>query len=57
MHNRMTKMINGCIILKRDIPADLSAAISYFSARLPIVIIEDSNTANGILLGKLEIKL
>ena len=49
----MKKMtsISGFIILYRENPDDLRASNSFFSPRLPKVIIEASNTDNGSAKG------
>ena len=49
----MKKMtsISGFIILYREKPDDLRASNSFFSPRLPKVIIEASNTDNGSAKG------
>ena len=45
--SRIIKIMSGNIIRCKLIPALLSATNSYCSPKLPKVIIEDSNTANG----------
>ena len=42
---------NGLIHLFKDIPADLMAISSFFSAIFPKVIIEDNNTEIGSAIG------
>ena len=42
---------NGLIHFFKDIPADLIAISSFFSAIFPKVIIEDSNTEIGSAIG------
>ena len=39
------------MIWKKEIPEDFNATNSDFSERLPIVIIDDSNTARGKAIG------
>jgi hypothetical protein len=46
-----TTTIRGRIILKREIPADFIATSSYFSPKLPIVIMDASKIARGRAIG------
>lgn len=45
--NKVMRMIKGFMILISETPADLKAISSWFSAMLPMVIIEESSTAKG----------
>ena len=48
--NKVRK-ISGRINLFKEIPADFTAAISYFSERFPSAIMEDSKTPMGNAVG------
>jgi len=49
--NMETTIINGRIILQREMPADFIATSSYLSPKLPRVIMEASKTASGRAIG------
>lgn len=43
----ITTKVKGRMILNKDIPEDFIAVNSLFSAKFPIVMMEDNNIAKG----------